>query len=96
MVTDEQGTLWIAMWGGHQVRRYSPAGDLLSTVDLPSAQPTSVALLGERAVVTTARTGLEHPQAADGLLLAIDLPALGIEATGRRACAFGRPQDSPG
>ena len=89
MVTDEQGTLWIAMWGGHQVRRYSPAGDLMAIVDLPSVQPTSIAMLGGLAVITTARIGLERPAAADGLVLAVDLPALGIEATGLPTRAFG-------
>ncbi|MDQ3766808.1 MAG: SMP-30/gluconolactonase/LRE family protein [Actinomycetota bacterium] len=41
MTIDEQGFLWIALYGGGAVRRYSPEGELDRTVDLPAAQVTS-------------------------------------------------------
>jgi sugar lactone lactonase YvrE len=40
LAVDAQGGLWIAMWGAFQVRRYSPAGELLDTVILPVSCPT--------------------------------------------------------
>jgi sugar lactone lactonase YvrE len=70
---DRSGALWVAMWGGAEIRRYSPDGDLLATVALPATQPTSIALVGGRAVVTTARLGLADPGAMDGLVLSVAL-----------------------
>jgi sugar lactone lactonase YvrE len=40
LVVDAQGGLWIAMWNGGEVRRYSAAGGLLDTVQLPVSCPT--------------------------------------------------------
>jgi sugar lactone lactonase YvrE len=73
---DRSGALWVAMWGGSELRRYSPDGDLLATVALPAAQPTSVALVGGRAVVTTARLGIADPGAMDGLVLSVALDGI--------------------
>jgi sugar lactone lactonase YvrE len=46
LIVDADGHLWVALWDGWQVRRYSPAGDLLCTVELPVARPTCCALGG--------------------------------------------------
>jgi sugar lactone lactonase YvrE len=43
LCTDDDGCLWIAMWGGAEVRRYSPSGDHLATVPMPVSQPSSCA-----------------------------------------------------
>jgi sugar lactone lactonase YvrE len=40
MTIDEQGFLWVALYGGGAVRRYSPAGELDRTVELPATQIT--------------------------------------------------------
>lgn len=40
LVVDSAGCLWIAMWGGGCVRRYSPAGELLAIWPVPVSQPT--------------------------------------------------------
>jgi sugar lactone lactonase YvrE len=61
LTVDDEGALWIAVWGGWRVERRSPAGELLLVVDLPVAQPTSCCFAGpdrDRLVITTARTGL--------------------------------------
>jgi xylono-1,5-lactonase len=58
---DAEGCLWVALWGGWAVRRYSPAGELLMTVRFPVAQVTKIAFAGEdrRTVyATTAWRGL--------------------------------------
>lgn len=90
LTLDGEGHLWVAFYGGGQVRRYDPDGRLLLSVDLPASQPTSVALLDGRAVVTTARQGLDSPTPSDGLLLSIDLRDLpGI--TARPARCWGPP-----
>ena len=40
LVVDAAGCLWIAMWDGGCVRRYSPAGELLGLYPLPVSEPT--------------------------------------------------------
>lgn len=41
MTIDEKDFLWIALYGGGAVRRYSPEGELDLTIELPAAQITS-------------------------------------------------------
>ena len=55
---DSEGCLWIALYNGWQVRRYSPAGDLLDTVRFPVANITKIAFGGDElrtVFATTAR-----------------------------------------
>jgi sugar lactone lactonase YvrE len=60
LTVDAEGDLWVAIWGGGRVHRYSPAGDLrqvLQVLDVPAAQTTSCAFAGpglHRLYVTTA------------------------------------------
>lgn len=61
MTMDETGCLWVALWDGGRICRYSPDGECLARVDLPVSHPTSVAFGGPRLTelfVTTARIGL--------------------------------------
>ncbi len=46
MTVDSAGFLWIAVWGGAAVRRYSPDGELVGEVRLPVSQVTSCAFGG--------------------------------------------------
>lgn len=56
---DRDGGLWNAQWGGRRVVRYGPDGVETARVEVPSAQPSCVALDGEgRLYVTSARVGL--------------------------------------
>ena len=73
MTTDAEGTLWVAVHGAGQVRRYDVDGYPLLTVTLPAAQPTSVAIVPGGLVVTTATEGMADPGEADGRLLRVDL-----------------------
>lgn len=62
MTIDADGCLWIAMWGGGRIVRLSPDGEILATVPVPVAQPSSCAFAGpdvDVLVVTTAREGLD-------------------------------------
>jgi sugar lactone lactonase YvrE len=40
LVVDADGCLWVAFWGGHAVRRYSPGGELLAELPVPVSQPS--------------------------------------------------------
>ena len=73
MVVDAAGTLWVAMWGGSQIRRYSPDGELLARVMLPASQPSCVTIVPDGAFVTTATQHLTTPTEHDGLVYSVDL-----------------------
>jgi len=63
MAIDDDGGVWVAFWGGAQVRRYSQEGVLTAIVELPVPQPTSCAFGGpDRQVlyITSARAGLSQ------------------------------------
>jgi sugar lactone lactonase YvrE len=62
LTVDSDGFLWVALWGGGQVRRYAPDGRLALTVNLPVSQVTSCAFGGpdlRTLYVTSACTGLD-------------------------------------
>ena len=46
LVVDAEGCLWLALWDGWSVRRYSPDGTLLGVVELPVARVTKPAFGG--------------------------------------------------
>jgi sugar lactone lactonase YvrE len=67
LTVDADGHLWLALWGGACVRRYSPEGHLEQVVELPADHVTSVAFGGEGLTdlfITTARDGLTPEQVA--------------------------------
>lgn len=85
LCVDSEGALWVAMWDGRQVRRYSPNGELLATVRLPVSRPTSCAIGGTNGTtlyVTTARTGLSSAmldtQTLAGGLFSVDVGVKGL------------------
>ncbi|RJF90846.1 SMP-30/gluconolactonase/LRE family protein [Sphingomonas cavernae] len=86
---DSEGCLWIALFGGWGVRRYSPAGELLEFIRFPVANVTKVAFGGDdlrTAYTTTARKGLspaaliEQPHAGDLFSFGVDVPGLAMTA----------------
>lgn len=67
MCVDAHDHLWVAIWGGAQVRRYSAAGELVHEIDVPAPHVSSVAFAGPRLdtlVITTATDGLSPAQLA--------------------------------
>jgi sugar lactone lactonase YvrE len=89
MTVDEEGCLWVAVWGAGAVRRYHPDGRLLHTLTVPAPHPTSVCLHPDdnRLLVTTARYGVRNPTAASGAVLGVPVPVRGVAACPWR----GRP-----
>jgi xylono-1,5-lactonase len=64
---DAEGCVWIALWAGWGVRRYSPAGQWLATVRIACANVTKIAFGGEdgcTAFATTAWKGLSSTERA--------------------------------
>lgn len=63
LTTDDEGCVWTALWGGSQVRRWSPDGELLAVVDLPVPQVSSCAFAGperDLMVISTSAEGLDE------------------------------------
>lgn len=62
MCTDAEGAVWVALWNGGAVRRYTPDGALERTVEVGTPQVTSCAFAGDgydQLIITTARQGQE-------------------------------------
>ena len=67
MTVDAEGCLWIAFWGGWCVRRFSPSGEMLQTIEVPVKQPSSCAFGGpnlDRLYVTSATKDLDEASLA--------------------------------
>jgi sugar lactone lactonase YvrE len=73
LTVDDEGHLWVAVFGGSAVHRYDPAGRLVARVPLPASQVTSCCLAEGRLFATTAAKGLEHPEDDAGRLFVADV-----------------------
>ena len=91
LTIDLDGMLWVAVWDAAEVRRYSPAGELLETIALPAKRPTAVMLVDRLLVITTASIGLDEPTDADGALLGVR-----VEVGGSPAFPWGGAAPIPG
>lgn len=85
---DDDDHLWVAMWGGGQVVRIDPQGQVVARIPLPARQPTSVCLAGGQVLVTSATQHLDDPSPGDGRLYAVDLADLGLTAVAPPARAY--------
>jgi len=90
MTLDSQGCLWIGLWGGHAVHRYTPDGTLDTIIDLPVKNVTSCAFGGEdldTLFVTTATDSSDDAdRAAEPLAGALFAVAVGV--TGQTPTRF--------
>lgn len=82
---DRDGCVWVSLYAGSEVRRYSPDGDIVGRVRFPVSNITKIAFGGEglrTAFVTTASHLLSEEQAAAqpaaGALFAFEAPAAGL------------------
>lgn len=88
MCIDEEGMLWVAMWGGNCIHRYDPAnGEIIGKVHVDAPHVTSCAFGGPRMnqlFITTAKSGLTMWQLAQfpdsGSLFVAELPVKGLPA----------------
>ena len=88
LAVDAEGGVWVCLFGGGAVQRYTSAGELEETIRLPVTNPTCPAFGGPRLetlFITTARQGLTaaarmHEPLA-GCLLALEPGVAGLAAT---------------
>jgi sugar lactone lactonase YvrE len=88
---DAEGCVWIGLYMGGAVRRYSPAGELLETVEFPVSAVTKIAFGGPGLRTVFATTAHKHldalgrarePEAGDLFAFDVSVPGLpGHEVT---------------
>jgi sugar lactone lactonase YvrE len=85
LFVDAEGAIWVALWGGYEVRRYAASGEIIGRVALPTAQPSCCAIGGANATtlyITTARENMspellaKEPEA--GRLFCVDVGVHGL------------------
>jgi sugar lactone lactonase YvrE len=86
LCVDAEGAIWVALWGGYQVRRYAPSGEVIGRVAISTAQPSCCAIGGTNATtlyITTAREHMSPEQLAKepeaGRLFCIDVGVRGLD-----------------
>ncbi len=81
-VTDADGVIWNARWGGRRLDAWSPQGELLKSLPLPTRQPTCPVFIGpklDRIAVTSAWQDMdEATRARDELAGRILTPAISV------------------
>lgn len=83
LVVDSEGALWVALFGGGRVRRYTPDGRLDVELRVPVARTTACTLAGDDLrdlVVTTSRENAEDPEPEAGALFTARADVPGIPA----------------
>jgi sugar lactone lactonase YvrE len=84
IAADDEGCLWLALFGGRAVHRVSPDGEPLAVVDVPADQVTAVAFAGTTLLITTSRRGLDPSTLAGqpnaGRVFAVDVSVSGPPA----------------
>lgn len=82
---DSEGFLWVGLYNGWAVRRYSPQGELVETVPFPVSAITKVAFGGPDLKTVFATTAAKHlspadlakePHAGDLFRFQVDVPGL--------------------
>ncbi|MER6059899.1 SMP-30/gluconolactonase/LRE family protein [Streptomyces sp. NPDC001792] len=74
LTVDAEGCVWVALWDGGAVRRYTPDGALDRVIQLPAPRTTACAFGGTDLTdlyITTARVGLSAPHPLSGSLLVV-------------------------
>lgn len=91
LTIDAEGCLWLALWGGSKVLRYSPDGRVIGEVRLPVSRVTSCAFGGpdlDRLFITTASVGSSADDPArthDGALFVVEPGVTGVPSVVARS-----------
>jgi sugar lactone lactonase YvrE len=95
LTVDAGGDIWVALWGGSAVRRYTPEGTLADVIELPTSQVTACTFGGpdlDELYITTSK--LDIDPVAQPLAGALFRARPG--ATGRPAASYdGIPSPEP-
>lgn len=81
---DAQGGVWVALWGGAEVVRFAPDGQISHQLQLPVSQPTCVCFGGDNLdllFVTSASVGLGSKGPQDGNVFIYETNVRGLAPT---------------
>lgn len=81
LTVDAEGCVWVALWDGAAVRRYTPSGALDRVVPLPVPRVTACAFGGAGLTdlyITTARVGLSPAPSLAGSLMVLPHAGKGV------------------
>jgi sugar lactone lactonase YvrE len=91
LCVDSEGALWVAVWGGYEVRRYAPTGELIGRVHIGTAQPSCCAIGGANGTTLYVTTAREHmtPEQLErepdaGRLFCVDVGVAGLSINSYR------------
>ncbi|GAA0480118.1 SMP-30/gluconolactonase/LRE family protein [Streptomyces olivaceiscleroticus] len=81
LCVDAEGAVWVALWDGGQVRRYTPDGALDRTIELPVRRPTACAFGGSDLTDLFITTAQEDPprHPLEGSVLVVPGAGRGLE-----------------
>ncbi|MFC5957476.1 SMP-30/gluconolactonase/LRE family protein [Streptomyces pratens] len=82
LTVDAEGCVWVALWDGAAVRRYTPSGALDRVIELPVPRVTACAFGGPGLTdlyITTARVGLDPAPPLAGSLLVVPGAGRGVD-----------------
>jgi sugar lactone lactonase YvrE len=83
LAVDLDGSIWVAVWGGAEVRRFDRTGELIGVIPMPVTQPASCAFGPDGTLyITSARNGLSSNELASqphaGSVFALQTNTLGV------------------
>lgn len=81
LCVDVDGCVWVGLWGGGMVHRYTPEGRLDTVVNVPASQVTSCAFGGSTLYITTATHRLAEPEPLAGALFTVETTTQAPPAT---------------
>jgi sugar lactone lactonase YvrE len=84
LTVDAEGGVWVALWGGAQVRRYSAEGRLDAVIGVPATQVTACTFGGpklDQLFITTSRLDLSaEDEPLAGAVFSVDAGVEGLPA----------------
>jgi sugar lactone lactonase YvrE len=100
LCVDVNGAVWVALWGGYEVRAYTPSGEQFARVKVTTAQPSCCAIGGANGTtlyITTAQEDLDPATLAAepdaGRLFCADVHVAGLPLETYRPSSEGSWQD---
>lgn len=83
LVVDERDGVWVALWDGGAVVRFSPEGEIDRVVEVPTPHVTACTLGGDdlqTLYVTTSKHGLERDDGCAGAVFSVRVDVPGVPA----------------